>query len=310
MTFFLSAVIRAIKSNDVESLVAAFPRLESVNARIDRDESLLHLAARFGNHHAVALLLERHADIESLNINGHSPLIVAVENGHAEVVRLLLQAGARMSYSIPRFRTEAERREAVRRRDQLRQKLKSEDERAKLARVLDIILPMLNQSDEEFLREQTVEINTVDCLYDFTVLKVLIEEFRVDPNRDGFGSGSLLWRFADASDLEAVRFLLSHGAKIDGCGDSHTALFAAVRNDHLEMIRLLLAAGADVNHRDCDDCVPLGSCRSVAAVQLLLDHGADPTLRDAYDRPSWAFILDPATRQLLETIAGSAQELP
>lgn len=310
MNFFLNAVIRAIKSNDVESLVAAFPRIESVRARIDSDETLMHLAARFGNPHAVRLLLEQQADIEPLNLEGHSPLIVAVKEGHAEVVRLLLQAGARMAYSISRYEIEAERRESVRLREELRQRLKSADERAKLATVLDTILPLLDQPDDEFLRSQTVEVNAMDCCWDLPVLTVLVGEFNADPNWSSNCGPQPLWQFADAHDLEAVRWLLSHGAKVDGCGDSQTALFAGVRNDHLEMIRLLLEAGANVNHRDCDDCVPLGSCRSVAAVQLLLQHGADPTLRDAYDRPCWEFILDPPTRQMLETIAGSAQELP
>ncbi len=306
----LSTAIGSIKSNDVKGLIAALPQIENINARVYRDESLLHVAARFGNPRVVTLLLEQHADIESLNVDGESSLIVAVANGHAEVVGLLLQAGARMSYSFQREQSEFEPSLIVRRREELRQRLKSEDERAKLTKTLGDLLPLLDRPDEEFLRAQTVEVHAMDCCNDFAVLKVLVEEFLGNPNHCGSDGYWPLWRFVEANNLDAVRWLLSHGAHVDQCSTGATALFAALQNDRLEMIGLLLEAGANANQRDCDDCVPLGSCRSVAAVQLMLEHGADPSLRDQCDCPCWQFIEHAATRQMLETIASSVRALP
>lgn len=312
MTDALNEAIRSIESNDVDGLIAALPLVESVNARIDRDETLLHLAARFGNPRVVTLLLTPHADIEALNVEGESPLIVAIEEDHAEVVRLLLQAGAQMSYSFQRHQTETERREIIRRREELRQRLKSEEERAKLATVLNLILPRLDRPDEEFFRPpQTVEMNAVDCCYDFNVLRVLVEEFNADLNHRSAHDDWPLWRFAHVDDLQAVRWLLLNGANVDQSWGGGTALFAALQTDNLEMIRLLLESGANVDHRnDDDELVPLHFSRSVAAAQLLLDHGADPTLRDQFGRPCWEFINDSATREMLESAARSFRAMP
>jgi ankyrin repeat protein len=73
--------------------------------------------------------------------------------------------------------------------------------------------------------------------------------------------------------------LISAGARVDAKGPSgRTALFGAVRVAHLDLIRLLIARGADVNIRDTehgasplDEAVWAGSLDCVA---LLLAHGA------------------------------------
>jgi ankyrin repeat protein len=63
------------------------------------------------------------------------------------------------------------------------------------------------------------------------------------------------------------------------------------RTDVAEIIRLLLAFGADPNQRGINDYTPLHMAvaeRNPAAIRLLLDGGADPQLRtriDSYETP-------------------------
>ncbi len=63
------------------------------------------------------------------------------------------------------------------------------------------------------------------------------------------------------------------------------------RTDVADIIRLLLAFGADPNQRGINDYTPLHMAvaeRNPAAVRLLLDGGADPELRtriDSYETP-------------------------
>jgi ankyrin repeat protein len=64
-------------------------------------------------------------------------------------------------------------------------------------------------------------------------------------------------------------------------------LYRAVRNGHLEIARLLLAHQSPVNNftRLCGSRTPLSAAvrtGSVDMVALLLEHGADPTVEDAY----------------------------
>ena len=67
-------------------------------------------------------------------------------------------------------------------------------------------------------------------------------------------SGGALHLMAQRNDLAAVKWLLAHGANINGRwasgGPDVTPLHLAVSRGHAEMVRLLLGAGADPNIRD------------------------------------------------------------
>jgi ankyrin repeat protein len=92
-----------------------------------------------------------------------------------------------------------------------------------------------------------------------------------------------LTQAASRNDAAAVRRLLDDGHKPDEGGDSWTALIWASRTGSLDVIKLLLDSGADMNlpgpTGDNWDATPLQHAileRQAAAVRLLLDRGADP----------------------------------
>lgn len=81
---------------------------------------------------------------------------------------------------------------------------------------------------------------------------------------------------AEAGDLIAVRTLLDAGAVADGMPDQEwTPLRAASFNGHLEVVQLLLAAGAEVNSVD-DTPLMLAVWKGhVAVTRVLLEAGAE-----------------------------------
>lgn len=100
------------------------------------------------------------------------------------------------------------------------------------------------------------------------------------------------------SPIAFIRTLLEIGADPNApADDGFPPLIAALssardvpgatrRTDVDEVLRLLLAAGADPNQRGLNDYTPLHMAvaqRSLAAVQILLDAGADPDLRTRID---------------------------
>ena len=90
----------------------------------------------------------------------------------------------------------------------------------------------------------------------------------------------LLKSAAEAGDVKFVRALLKMGAEVDTTSTGATALHTAVQWDQLEIVRLLLAAGANPNAEDVDMCTPLMLARSLECVDLLLAAGASVDFAD------------------------------
>ncbi|MGW7225578.1 ankyrin repeat domain-containing protein [Streptomyces cyaneofuscatus] len=89
-----------------------------------------------------------------------------------------------------------------------------------------------------------------------------------------------LARAAEDGDVAAVARLLSDGAEVDGLGgDGRSALDLAVHAGHMDVVRVLLDAGADPRQRAgaYGEVTPLGLAAMygyVAVAELLLDAGA------------------------------------
>jgi ankyrin repeat protein len=90
---------------------------------------------------------------------------------------------------------------------------------------------------------------------------------------------------AGKGDLARVQELLAEGYPINAFDDlSWTPLHHAARGEHLDVVRHLLAAGADVNANEekrIGDTVlkNIAQTCSLELAEILLDAGADPTIR-------------------------------
>ena len=66
----------------------------NIEAKDKYEKTPLHLAAKRGHKHIVALLISKGAQIEAKDERGRTPLYLAAEKGHESIVRLLKQYGA------------------------------------------------------------------------------------------------------------------------------------------------------------------------------------------------------------------------
>ena len=126
---------------------------------------------------------------------------------------------------------------------------------------------------------------------DLEALRAAVDDPEVVPNgRMPDAIGSCLVYAIYHSPLAFIRTLLEIGADADApVDDGFPPLIAALggtRSDIDDLVRLLLAFGADPNQRGINDYTPLHMAvaeRQLPAIQILLDGGADPTQRTRID---------------------------
>ena len=87
---------------------------------------------------------------------------------------------------------------------------------------------------------------------------------------------------------ELLRLLVARGADVNQAKkNGKTPCYIACYNGHLEVVRLLVELGADVNQADDDGYTPCYiACRygHLDVVHLLLDNGANPMIKNCVSR--------------------------
>ncbi|HEY8506631.1 MAG TPA: ankyrin repeat domain-containing protein [Gemmataceae bacterium] len=201
-----------------------------------------------GRPGVLKVLLEAGADPETVfYFRRDNALGLACHHGHTEVVKLLLEHGAKAEARVVK---------AV---------LKGEAGEPDLTRDVNVN-PLYTAAGGGHLE----------------IVKLLLEA-GADVN-DGRDYSTALYAAARGGHAEVVKLLLERGASLGPLPrDSDTPIRAAARGGHTEVVRLLLGAGADVNSQHFDrrwtpqGNTPLHEAARFgheAVAELLLDRGA------------------------------------
>jgi ankyrin repeat protein len=249
-------LLGAVKARDAEQVRALLAQGAAPDAR-DPESGLtsLMLAAGRADAQSVRALLAAGADVFASEPRaGATALHKACQGGGVEVVRALVEAGAFVDAVTPTIG------------------------HTPLMDALWFKFPDI----VEYLLDQGAGLN-LSTHYGFT----LKEHFAYELNVNTLGRDRLLaaerllerrishdeaqtqrqrlMAAVNAGDVQAVRDLLASGAEVDerfprvnGFNDGHTPLLVAARDGHHEIVKVLLAAGADVNAVEpCFGAVPL-----------------------------------------------------
>ena len=213
----------------------------------------LHLAVRRQDLEMAAVLLEAGAEVRAMNRSGAVPLHLASERGDADMIALLLEAGTNPNI---------------------------------LRGFLETPIMFASQSGSvesvRILIEAGAEVNAATYAGGTTALMWAASLGHVDISRELISAGASL----DARSTSDHRFVIA--LESDGCALDpqiieqlwgFSPLLLAVLNDHIEVVQLLLEAGADVDGPASNRASPLlfathGGQFEVA--RLLLEKGADP----------------------------------
>lgn len=112
------------------------------------------------------------------------------------------------------------------------------------------------------------------------ILKLLLQS-GADPNlcdrSTGYTSKCPLGNAAFSGNVEMIGALIASKAKVDsvkGNENDHTPLMIAVARDHVNAIKALIVAGADVNQQNKDGYSAIVFAASPETAQVLIDNGA------------------------------------
>ncbi|MFW3171099.1 ankyrin repeat domain-containing protein [Geodermatophilus sp. CPCC 206100] len=223
------------------------------------------------------------ATVERAGQGGWTPLHVAVAEGHTEIVRVLVEAGA-----DPAARTEQDR-------TPLHTALEHSPDLVAVLRGLGAPVDAPSAAYLDDVDQLTAQLDDGAPLSDpVTGVDLLtwaaaggaIGTARALLDRGADADGGALHAAATAARLELVRLLVDAGADVNrrdpdtGRAPLHAAVAAGVDGDAPEVVRVLLAAGADVNATTSDGASALDISR-VAAARTRRAAAAQATAHDA-----------------------------
>ena len=224
------------------------------NRRNDANATALMWAV--GDLAKTRALVAHGADVNALSTDGRTPLVIAAaQAGSAPIVQFLLEHGADPN---PKGRAPGDAsplREAATAGD-------AEAMRILIAHHADI------HTAGAGAVSGALEANCAKCLS------------LIASDIDAKSATKALMTLAVASDADAIRYVLDHGAEVNTTDvDGRTALMYAANNDRLPLatVRLLIEHGADVNAEAHDGMTALASAYlhgNSPIVDLLIAKGA------------------------------------
>jgi uncharacterized protein len=272
-------VADAAMVGDMDAVHALLKRGADVNGRGAFGTPALHWRVRVDDLTGAKLLLAAGADAKGTTERGITPLQLAIDNGNAAMVALLLKSGADANGPGPTGETP-------------------------LMRAAEVgVLPVV-----QHLLKAGAVVDDRDGTYGQTALMFAARAGHADVVAALLGRGAnpnvativgATPAFIAPNSVPGFGFgvgILRGGVPADRgrrepTPGGMTPLLYASRHDRVEVSRLLIKAGADVNAREANGIWPLLMAISndnMAVAQLLLEHGSAVNGQDWYGRsPLW-----------------------
>jgi cytohesin len=292
----------------MQLLLEAGAKTEYENCRGERP---LHLGAKTADVATIAILIDAGAEINSRDARGRTPLHAAISNPYISVLEYLVEAGAEIDVQDEQGMTpfhlavdsrrpeDVKRSEAIRRLIHASANLHVQNSNGETP--LD--LAVLNYDIQTILTlaeagARIPENSQLDAEPRRLFLAAIVGDVEAIRRslRAGVGPSveipttketPLLWAAA-SGQVEAVQTLLNAGAQVDELGRHNRGPlhWAAMYHDNVDVIRLLLEVGTEIDGQQFADCMPLHIAILQGredSVRALLDAGAPVTGLDGDD---------------------------
>jgi ankyrin repeat protein len=280
----------------------------SVDARNSMDQTSLIWAVRSHRTEMVSLLLAAGADVHVVDRTKVPLLSIASLANDLEIVDLLRKAGASFTSPEEEMMAAAAQGDATRIRELIAAGTPVDFSGSSYASPAAGETPLMAAAEKgqtfavQTLLAAGASVNAVDREHR-TALFYAIKSGRrstvdqllaagADPRIRMGGGGTVLMHLASfMDDSNLARAFIAAGVDPNATTDNssiYTALMPAASMGHIQVLKVLLEAGADINFQTVleGDTALINAARSGHAdcVRLLLQAGADPTLRDHRDK--------------------------
>ncbi|XP_071323038.1 ankyrin-1 isoform X5 [Trachinotus anak] len=252
----LNGLHLASKEGHVKMVLELLHAGIELEATTKKGNTALHIAALAGQEKVVAELVNYGANVNAQSHQkGFSPLYMAAQENHLEVVKFLLENGANQS-------------------------LPTEDGFTPLAVALqqgheNVVALLINYGTKGKVRLPALHIAARND--DTRTAAVLLQN---DPNPDVLSKTGFtpLHIAAHYENMSVAQLLLNRGANVNFTPKNGiTPLHIASRRGNVMMVRLLLDRGAQIDAKTKDELTPLHCAARnghVRIIEILLEHGA------------------------------------
>jgi len=242
--FAASPLADAMMAQDFTTATALLADVDINEAQGD-GSTALHWAVYWQQHALVKQLLEQGADVAALTLLGATPLYLAAVNGDADMLQILLDAGADAKATVLEnnetplmFAARSGSTAAV----QVLLDAGADIEAREDYRGASALLWAAEQNHAD-----VVQVLVARGANASARTKTVISEGRRGPGAPSGGLTGLMLA-ARENAIETVQVLLAANALVNQqSAEGHTALLAAVQNANVEISKLLIEHGADVS---------------------------------------------------------------
>ena len=251
------------------------------NFDLKREPSILSYAIENGDENIIKYLVEKGSDVDYTSINGMSVLYDAVLNLNLKLVEYFLEKGASIEKAgetdvYGNIITAAAGSKFNNSNDKFPVDLEAlENSAENSAKIMETIIKKADKNIiNDSLDGKTPLIIAVGNSY-LETAKILIEN-GADVNAVDFEGWSALSYAVNNGDIEIAKLLITNKAKIKG--ELLLAIKSPIVESRIDMMKLLIDNGADINYADENEFTPLNTAIEIGDMELtkfLITNGAN-----------------------------------
>jgi hypothetical protein len=259
---------KAVKKNNIEIVkFILYHNYYDGNNRLEKikypNTSALVISAQNGCVNIVKMLLE-YKIYENDQLSKNDALSLSIENGNAEIIKLLINNGANAEtciWSITKYIHCCKR-----------------DGKKCDISLIKMLLDILFKN--HVLATEFYDIFTESVINGYTDIVQYLLEKGISVN---IQQGTPLLSAIEYEHIDMVKLLIEKGANIN-CNNKTYPLMKAIDKENIEIIEILLEKGANVHVAREHSLVIALNKKNKKILKILLKHGADLNMLDPYEK--------------------------